>query len=405
MNTIRKNYITTKQGQIFTILVLTGILSVGSGLTLLKSATANPTDLFPTNKNELLEENLTTKALPHQVADAVLQAIARGEQMPTRQLEITDYHQQTWRDGCLELPNADEFCTQALVPGWRVMVSNDSQHWIYHSNSNGRSLRLANSDTLTSNPLKNLPVSVKDAVLQAASQRLNLPTDRLTIIQAQQQTWRNGCLELSKPDEVCAQALVAGWRVVVGAVDQTLVYHTNDSGSVARLNEKASQISENNLPAKVDESGRVALDERASTIAEHNAIKPVPIPTSELPPALQKGVIFRQITSGGFAGRTYETVLLDDGRLIRVRVGDANDSQRSIRRIYRSQVRQFQKLLEQERFSEFKNQKYPASGGAADYRTYTLTNRDGTVEYNDISQSSLPENLRIVIKAWNRINR
>lgn len=170
MNTVRRNYITTKQGQIFTILVLTCILSIGSGLTLLNSATANPTD--------------------------------------------------------------------------------DSQHWIYHSNSNGSSLRLANSRTLRKKSLKKLPASVKDAVLQAASQRLHLPTSRLTIIQAQQQTWRNGCLELSKPDELCTQVLLVGWRVVVGAADQTLVYHTNDSGSVARLNEKASQIGKNKLPER-----------------------------------------------------------------------------------------------------------------------------------------------------------
>ena len=369
-----KIHLTTKKAQIFTVLLLTGILSVGNGLTLLKSATAIPTDLLPANKNEVLERKLAKNRLPQPVADAVLQAVSRRERISTPQLEITDFSQQTWRNGCLDLPKPNEFCTQALVSGWRVVVSDGSQKWIYHSDRNGRAVRLVNSDTPTSKSLKNLPESLKDAVLQAASQRLNLPTNQLTIIKDIQRTWRDGCLELSKPDEVCTQTLVNGWLVEVVAVDQTLVYHTNDSGSAIRLNEKASEISE----------------------TDRNTIKPVPIPTTELPPPIDSGVIFQQISSGGFAGRTEKTVLMDDGRLIRVGLGD--------RRISHKQLRQFQQLLEKEKFTEFKNLSYPAPPGAADSITYTLTSRDGTVEYNDSSQSSLPENLQVIVRAWNRIS-
>jgi hypothetical protein len=118
---------------------------------------------------------------------------------------------------------------------------------------------------------------------------------------------------------------------------------------------------------------------------------------------LDSGVIFRQISSGGFAGRTYETVLLDDGRLIRVQIGDTNDSGRSVRRIPLEQVQRFQRLLEQQG-DEFNNLSYPAPRGAADYITHTLTSRDGTVKYNDISQNSLPEDLRVIVNAWNRIS-
>ena len=234
MKTIWKNYFTTKQPQFFTALVLTGILSTGSVLTLLKSATAAPTNLLRETANEVLFGNISTSRLLH--------------------------------------------------------------------------------------------------------------------------------------------------------VDQTLVEHPNGKGSVLKLNQKARAIGENNL-----------LD------TDNSKINPVPIPTSELPPPLDNGVIFQQISSGGFTGRTYKTVLLDDGRLIRVRIGDANDSERSVRRISHRQLRRFQQLLEKNN-TEFNNLSYPASTGAADYITYALTSRDGTVEYNDISQSSLPENLQLVVLAWNRIS-
>jgi hypothetical protein len=204
---------------------------------------------------------------------------------------------------------------------------------------------------------------------------LQQPISQLTIIQAQQQTWRNGCLELANADELCTQNLVSGWRVVVGAVDQTLVYHTNQTGSAVRLNQKANE----------------------------GTLTPVQIPASELPPPLDRDIVFRQISSGGFAGRTYQTVLLKDGRLIRVRIGDANDSERSVRSVSVQQVQQFQRYLERSNFSKFQNLSYPAPSGAADYITFTLTSQKGTVQYNDISRNNLPTNLQAAVKAWNQL--
>ncbi|MEH2234450.1 MAG: hypothetical protein V7K71_33310 [Nostoc sp.] len=375
MKIMLKNYLNTNQARIFTAFILTGILSVASGLTLVKSATGASANLSLETSNEVLKDNVKPNRLPRLVANAVLRDLARRQGIFTRQLQIIDYNQQTWRNGCLELPQADEICTQALIPGWRVVVSNGKKNWVYHTNNNGRSLRLASANTSSENLPNKLPTSVKNTVLQAASRRLQQPISQLTIIEAQQQTWRDSCLELANADEFCTQALVSGWRVVVGGVGQTLVYHTNQTGSALRLNEKANE----------------------------NTLGPVQIPASELPPPLDRGIVFRQISSGGFAGRTYETVLLKDGRLIRVRIGDANDSERSVRRVSVQQVQEFVRSLKRSQFSQFRNLRYPAPSGAADYITYTLTSQEGTVQYNDISQNNLPKNLQTAVKAWNRI--
>ncbi len=375
MKTMLKKYLNTNQARIFTALILTGILSVTSSLTFIKDATGASANLSLETNNEVLKDNTKPNRLPRPVAKAVLRDLARRQGIFTSQLQIIDYNQQTWRNGCLELPQSDEICTQALVPGWRIVVSNGKQNWVYHTNSNGRSLRLASANTLSNNLPDELPASVKNAVLQAASRRLQQLISQLTIIQAQRQTWKDSCLELANADEFCTQALVSGWRVVVGAVDQTLVYHTNQTGSAVRLNQKANE----------------------------GTLAPVQIPASELPPPLDRDIVFRQISSGGFAGRTYQTVLLKDGRLIRVRIGDANDSGRSVRSVSLQQVQQFQRFLERSKFSKFQNLSYPAPSGAADYITHTLTSQKGTVQYNDISENNLPKNLQAAVKAWNQL--
>jgi hypothetical protein len=631
MKNTLKNYTNNQQARIITALLLSGFLSIGSTFSVIQSARATPRQSFSETTNQVLKENIKTNSLPRPVANAILRDLSNKEPIQVRNLEIINYSQRIWRNGCLDLPNPDELCTQALVPGWRVVLSNGSQTWIYHTNNNGRFVRLANPYIMTSVP-KNFPNYIENAIVQIASQRLNLPTSELTIIQAQQRTWDNGCLNLPKPDESCTQVLEQGWRVVVKATNQILVYHTNATGSKIRLNEKEGQFSEGRLPARVrdavlqaasqftglatsqlsitdtdqittdgclnlprpreacteialqawrvtvaagkqrlifhahpngrevrlnetasrltlpqsvanavlqraseesglpqrslsvvesktqwnngfgwqvtvgaglnrwvfltdnkgsriqlsrqysetpnvdlprditerilvrasnrsqvpisqlriveverrqwsdsclgianplalcaavvvpgwevtvsageqrlvyrvGESGAVILDEKASSIVDNNRqIQPISISRRELPSALDKGVIFRQISSGGFVGKTYETVLLNDGSLIRVRIGDANDSERSIRRIPLEQVERFQQLLERQGFI-FNNMSYPAPRGAADYITYTLTSRDGTVKYNDISQNSLPEDLRLIVNTWNRMSK
>lgn len=199
-----KVYFSTNKARIFTALVLTGILSVTSGLTLIKDATAASANLSLETTSDVSKDNIKSNRLPRPVANAVLQDLAQREGISTRELKITNYNQQTWGNGCLELPQPDEGCTEALVSGWRVVVSNGKQNWIYHTNNNGRSLRLAS----TNNPSNKLPTSVKNAVLEVASRRLQQPISQLTIVESQQQTWRNGCLELAEVDEFCTQALV-----------------------------------------------------------------------------------------------------------------------------------------------------------------------------------------------------
>jgi hypothetical protein len=620
MKSVPHNF-STNQVRLFTALILTGILSVSSGLTLNKSATALPALPLPTN--QVIKGN--AKELPRSVKNAVIRDLARRERISIRQLEIVQYSQKNWRNGCLELARRDELCTQALVPGWRVVVSNGRQNWIYHTNSNGRNLRLVAASA--SQVPVNVPKSVREAVFKDASTRLRIAPSTLTIIQAQQRNWSNGCLNLPRPDEVCTQILIKGWRIVVGAPEQVLVYHTNATGSTFRLNEKESEIAlpekvssavlqaasqitsttqkprivgferiitngclnlpapgegctkialpawkvnvavdkfrlvyhakndgsdvrlnvaqsnlpnttanlpqaianavllkasqdsdlsvkalsivgskrtgkiwqvtvganekrwvyhvENNgatvklvqrytetqnaiLPGSireeiltdasqrarfnkfvkvtevlrrqypdacrgvvesdrfcptvvleeyqvtvsdgqqrlvylVDERGEISFNEKASQIADSNALKPLPIPTSELPPALDQGIIFRQVSSGGFTGATYETILLNDGRLMQHRIGDSNDSSRRVWQISLQKLQEFQELLSNQGLVKFDNVIYPAPNGAADYITYTLTNKEGTIQYNDVSENNLPDNLQAIVKVWNQI--
>jgi len=79
------------------------------------------------------------------------------------------------------------------------------------------------------------PSSVIQATMQDLSRRLKIPAQQIRVQQTQAQTWPNGCLGLGKPDELCTQALVPGWQVILGQGNKTWTYRTNQTGSQLRL--------------------------------------------------------------------------------------------------------------------------------------------------------------------------
>lgn len=79
------------------------------------------------------------------------------------------------------------------------------------------------------------PNSLIEAARQDLSQKTKISVNRLQIQAAQRQTWPDGCLGLAKPGELCTQALVAGWRIVLTDNQKTWVYRTDSSGANLRL--------------------------------------------------------------------------------------------------------------------------------------------------------------------------
>ncbi|KJH70732.1 hypothetical protein [Aliterella atlantica] len=323
--------------------------------------------------------NSSRGQLPARLANAVILDLSKRTGIAPGRLQVTQSSRQTWSDGCLGLARPDEICTQALVDGWRVVVSNNRRTWVYRTDSTGRVLRLQGENS-ASNTNK-LPNSIARAVLRNAARQLNVSTSQVEVVRAQRRNWSDSCLGLGRLDYQCAAEIVPGWLVTVESGRDRLVYRTGDMDSAIVLDEAAS-----------------SFDNNASS-----EIRPVEIPRSQLPPDLESDEVFRAIASGGIAGRTYETILFADGRVVRVLVSDRNNARPQTYQISRQQVRQFERLLQQQRFEGFDGLSYPPSRGTADFMNVTLTSQRATTSYTDINQDRLPRSLQSVIQAWNQI--
>ena len=80
--------------------------------------------------------------LPATVAAAVRQNLSRQTGIAANKLKVTESSGQSWPNTCLGLSKADEICGQMIVEGWRVVVSDGSQTWVYRTNARGNVLRL-----------------------------------------------------------------------------------------------------------------------------------------------------------------------------------------------------------------------------------------------------------------------
>lgn len=83
-------------------------------------------------------------ALPTAIETSIRQDLARRTNLKENQFDIKQASPQTWSDGCLGLGKSDEFCTQALVRGWRVVMEYKKQTWTYRTDETGMTLRLEN---------------------------------------------------------------------------------------------------------------------------------------------------------------------------------------------------------------------------------------------------------------------
>ncbi|MGB5961085.1 MAG: hypothetical protein WBG73_10540 [Coleofasciculaceae cyanobacterium] len=313
--------------------------------------------------------NITETNLPQTVSRAVLRAAALDLKIPAFQLQISKAEQNTWENSCLGLQRPNERCMGTPTPGWRVTVSGRQQVKVYRTDSTGDRIRAEETSNIS-----DLPNSVQNAVLRDLANRTRFNISTLRIVQAERQQWSDGCLGLGGPNEPCTANIVPGWRVTVEGGRQTFIYRTNESGSIVKLEPRGLQGNNGT----------------------------VPIPRSEIQP-LGAGVVFRAIASGGFAGITTETFLMNDGRVMQS-TSFRNQRPTQINQISRQEVQQFQRLLEQNRFSQFDLVSFPAPSGAADFITVTLTG-DSTTRYADIVQNELPESLRSVTNAWSQIAR
>ncbi len=134
-----------------------------------------------------------------------------------------------WPDGCLGVSQPGVMCTQAIVPGYRIILEADGQQYEVRTDRAGMAAVVAPADQ--AGPGEPPAVLAARTALAVA---LGLELDLVQAVSVEPMTWPDGCLGVAQPDELCTQALAPGYRVVVEANDTRYVFHTDESGLQVR---------------------------------------------------------------------------------------------------------------------------------------------------------------------------
>jgi hypothetical protein len=168
--------------------------------------------------------------------ESVLQAIRQEvkQQFGVQNISVMSISEQNWPDGCLGLPRGKEACTTAIVPGWRIMVSDRFQTWTYRTNLTGTVLRRENPNRAI------LPQAVARKLIQQVARDTKILPAKLQITEVKTQDF-NGCLGIYEgPNQPCTANIIPGWQAIVTSPTQTYVYHLNSNASRIVQNKTAS---------------------------------------------------------------------------------------------------------------------------------------------------------------------
>jgi hypothetical protein len=86
---------------------------------------------------ESLREDAVSRELPREKIEAALDDAARRASLPREQIAVSVAQTVTWSDGSLGCPQPGMMYTQALVPGFRIVLNAGGQQLAYHASTAG----------------------------------------------------------------------------------------------------------------------------------------------------------------------------------------------------------------------------------------------------------------------------
>jgi hypothetical protein len=307
--------------------------------------------------------------LPATVVSAVKQDVSQNFGVAAAQLQVTGSTQQMWPDGCLGLPRGKEACTEAIVAGWRVTVTDGVQTWNYRTDNTGKTLRLEDADKAR------LPVAVAQKLVQRVAKENRVSVAQLKVTEVRARVF-GGCLGIYRPNQPCTRIGIQGWQAIVRSPQRTWVYH---------LNSDASRIERNFAASGAKGNVRTAFDNMLN--GEQ--------------PTLDATIVFQRTVSGGLAGMMNKVVLTEDGKVTSYSSSPlTRQAPVLLKTLTPKEIKAFKQLLENQRYPNLNGLTYLTDAVLADYPGSMFEAQSGMVQYVDIEPGNLPRSLQNVIRAW-----
>ena len=129
----------------------------------------------------------------------------------------------TWPDGCLGIVRMGVMCTQAEVPGFKIILEADGKQYEFHTNQDGSVVMLAEGAQDSA--------VVEQVVIKQLAVNLGLKESDVSVVSSTTLEFNDACMGVAMEGVMCAQMVTPGHIVVLEAKGVQYEYHTDADGS------------------------------------------------------------------------------------------------------------------------------------------------------------------------------
>lgn len=140
------------------------------------------------------------------------------------EIKVVKVEEVTWPDASLGNPQPGMVYAQVLVPGYKVILEARGTQHEYHTDRTNRAVYVGEVAQVTQ------PTAVGAAIADLAG-RLRIAPEQVEPLTVEEVQWPNSALGWPEPGMMYTQALVPGYRVILGAEGRQFEYHTTEQAA------------------------------------------------------------------------------------------------------------------------------------------------------------------------------
>ncbi len=145
--------------------------------------------------------------------------------LPPDEISVISTEAVEWPDGCLGVQRPGVMCTQAIVPGYRIILQAGDEQFEFHTNESGSQVVQVGGGPLG---------LMEEAIAAQLAFNLGLDVDEISVVSSNDVEFTDGCLEVAIENVLCAQVITPGKIIVLQSNGFEFEYHISEDGSIVQ---------------------------------------------------------------------------------------------------------------------------------------------------------------------------
>jgi hypothetical protein len=211
---------------ILLIWMLTACAPKPTEQSLLPNDDSYPNDSYP-NSSYPNGDN-SAPQLPISMTPAVsaaITALSGTLNLPPGQITVVSAEAVEWTDGCLGVQKPGVLCTQAIVPGYKIILEARDEQFEFHTDEDGNTVVQVVEEVFG---------SIEERVVNQLASNLGLNESNISIISNSDIEFADTCLGVAMHNVICAEAVTPGKIIILEAKGVQYEYHVNNDGTLVQ---------------------------------------------------------------------------------------------------------------------------------------------------------------------------